>query len=275
MQRSRPTFAGESCYRRKMTQPFALARTAFAAAALALTPAVFAHAQEPVTAEVRQDRIEELERALTEQTAQNETLQRDLNAARQEITRLQSMVQDLTVVREAREAPPEGAAATPPAPTSEPRGGPSEAAREPAQQGQLGTLPATVPTGDAGQAYSAARTLLNNGQLAEADAAFTQFLADYPNAATAGDSRYWLAFTKLARNDYQPAAQGFLDYLQRYPQGPRAPEALVRLGSSLGGLQRTQQACAAFRDLPRRYPNASRDVRALATRESGRLACPA
>ncbi|MET0183146.1 MAG: tol-pal system protein YbgF [Caulobacterales bacterium] len=224
-------------------------------------------------ADVRQDRIEELEQQLIEATAENERLQRDLSAAQREVSRLQGMVGDLAVVRDAREASSEPPPVAPAAPRAAPAN-PTPSVTPP-QQGSLGTLPADAPRATAAEAYTRARTLLNNGRLAEAETAFSDFLRDYPNAETAGDARFWHPFTLLARNSYQPAASGFLDYLNRYPNGARAPEALVRLGMALGGLERTSQACAAYRDLPRRYPNASRAVRDLAARESRALSCPA
>ncbi len=222
----------------------------------------------------RQDRIEELERQLIEATAENERLQRDLAASQREVGRLQTIVNDLAAVRDAV-APVQ--VAPPAAPTT-----PGTPAQQRAQ-GTLGELPAgasppppaATSAASAGEAYSRARTLLNNGRLAEADAAFAEFLRDYPTAETAPDGRFWHAFTLLARNNYQPAAAGFLDYLNRYPNGPRAPEALVRLGMALGGLERGRDACAAFRDLPRRYPRAAQTVRDLAARESRAMACPA
>lgn len=249
---------------------------AFAAPASAQLSDLRAPAAAPADpADIRQDRIEALERQLVESTAENERLQRDLVAAQREVARLQAMVGDLTAVQDARTQAEAPAQAAPSAPTPAPPAAPAPSAATPPQQGQLGTLPANAPAATAAEAYTRARTLLNNGRLAEAEVAFSDFLRDYPNAETAADSRFWYAFTLLARNNYQPAASGFLDYLNRYPRGPRAPEALVRLGMALGGLQRNQQACAAYRDLSRRYPTASQSVRDLAARESRALRCPA
>lgn len=241
----------------------------------------------PAPADVRQDRIEELERQLQESTAAQEDLQRQLIEAQREVARLQAMVNDLAVVRDAHDAAQTGqggggaAPASPPAapvdqaPAPRAQAAPPPASPPPpAQVGQLGTLPASDLPGDAGEAYSRARTLLTNGRLAEAEAAFQDFLTRFADAPTAADGRFWYAFTLLARNNYEPAAQGFLDYLRRTPSGPRAPEALVRLGMALGGMDRTDQACGAFRDLPRRYPHAAQAVRDLAARESRALRCP-
>src|SRR5689334_20712529 len=47
-------------------------------------------------ADARQDQIEQLQRQLTQATADNETLQRQLRDARAEIARLQGVVSDLT-----------------------------------------------------------------------------------------------------------------------------------------------------------------------------------
>jgi tol-pal system protein YbgF len=133
----------------------------------------------------------------------------------------------------------------------------------------------TEPALTAEQSYSRARELLVNGNYAEAEIAFGDFLEAHPNAPTAADARFWFAFTQLARNNYQDAASNFLLYLERNGNGPRAPEAQVRLGMALVGLGQTQRACGAFNSLTRRYPNASANVRALAAREARAAQCAA
>jgi tol-pal system protein YbgF len=244
-------------------------------APLALAPAA-AQTQLPPpaygTADQRQDRIEELERALNEATAENENLQRQLNEAQREITRLRGMVGELAGVnqqlQEGQQAPAEG---------EQPAQQPHQAPQTPQERatGELGTLPADQLPGEAGPAYSRARELLVNGRLAEAEAAFGEFLRRFPDADTAADARFWFGYTLLARNNYQEAASSFVQYLQETPNGPRAPEAQVRLGMALAGLGQQQQACTAFSSLTRRYPNAPRDVRALAQREAGVARCTA
>lgn len=205
-------------------------------------------------ADQEQNRVEQLESQLRQATADNERLQYQLMQAQQEIARLQQMTGDLAATNNSLQQP---------APSAQPAPAPRSDAAPPA-------TPA-----DPAASYSAARQLLLNGQTAEAEIAFTNFLRDNPNAQTAPDARYWLSFTHLARNDYQAAASGFVDYLQRYPQGARAPEAQVRLGMALAGLGRASQACAAFRDMPTRYPRASQAARDLAARESRTARCPA
>ncbi len=231
-------------------------------------------------ADVRQDRIEELETQLRGATAENERLQYELVQAQRELQRLRGMVGELAGVNQSLSVG--GGPETPP-PSTERAPAPqqrSEAAPPPAQTGSLGTLPASQAPGvqlpaDAGAAYSYARELLVAGKNAEAEAAFGQFLQTFPNAETTADARFWFAFTLLARNNYQDAASNFVQYLQTTPRGPRAPEAQVRLGMALAGMGQNRQACGAFASLATRYPNAPRNVRDIATREARALNCQA
>jgi tol-pal system protein YbgF len=235
-------------------------------------------------ADARQDRIEELQRQLTEATAETERLQFEIIQRDREITRLRGMIGELAGVNQDLSAgtPPEGSAAPPPG------GGPvgdgdqlaglNDAQRR--ASGTLGTMPAgsapaATPVVEPGDAYSRARELLVNGRYAEAEVAFGDFLEAHPNASTAADARFWFAFTLLARNNYDDAAASFLEYLQRHGQAARAPEAQVRLGMALVGMGQRQQGCSAFASLVRRYPNATRAVRDLATRESRAAQCAA
>lgn len=254
----------------------------FAAPALAQTqlpPPAYGNA------DARQDRIEELQRQLTEATAENERLQFEIIQRDREITRLRGMIGELAGVNQDLSAgtPPEGAAAPPP-----PGGGPvgdgdqlaglNDAQRR--ASGTLGTMPAgsapvAAPVVEPGDAYSRARELLVNGRYAEAEVAFGDFLERHPDAEMAPDARFWFAFTLLARNNYDDAAASFLEYLQRHGQAARAAEAQVRLGMALVGMGQRQQGCSAFASLVRRYPNATRAVRDLATRESRAAQCAA
>lgn len=267
------------------------------AAGFLLAPPAFAQSRQQQqavqsVADQQQDRIEELQRQLTDATAENENLQHQLMDAQREITRLHAMVGNLAQVNQDAVAAIQNPNAAPPVPpsdangsaTSQPNGLDGAADSQikptsPSTQGQLGTLsrsdlpPALVPT--PADAYANARALLVNGQYAEAENAFGDFLQRYPNAETAADAQFWLAFTQLARNNYQDAAANFVRYLQAAPNSPRAPEAQVRLGMALAGMGQTRQACGAYANLPRRYPNAARNIRDLAAREARASACPA
>jgi tol-pal system protein YbgF len=231
-------------------------------------PAVVAPAPPP---NLLQDRVETLETALAQATADNERLQLELRRSQQEIERLQRIISDMAAAQDALDTvQAERQQMSQSAPPPPPPGAP----------GTLGTLPVSaLPPEDPADAYARARELLFNNQLPAAQAAFEDFLQRYPDATDAPEAQYWLAFTLLGQNEYTQAAAGFVTYLQTYgsdqsPRG-RGPDALVRLGIALAGAGRTEQACAAFRDLARRYPNAPRSTRDLADQQSRRNACPA
>lgn len=263
-----------------------------AAAQTTLPPPAFGQA------DARQDRIEELEGQLREATADNERLQYEIIQRDREITRLRGMVGELAGVNQSLATPPaEGAAPAPggaqPTPPT-PNGGGGQASNsnlndaQRAAVGTLGTVPASAaPSGnnpppaqaaapaDPAAQYSRARELLVAGQLAEAETAFADFLQAHPRANTAVDARFWLAYTQLARNNYNDAATNFLGYMRAAPNGPRAPEAQVRLGMALVGGDRRAEGCGAFSSLTTRYPNAPRNIRDLAAREARAAQCGA
>ncbi|MGE0595815.1 MAG: tol-pal system protein YbgF [Hyphomonadaceae bacterium] len=286
----RPVSSGRS----RLAVIIAAAGFAFALPAAAQTqlppPAAYA------PADARQDRIEELEAQLRDATAENERVQYQLMQANREITRLRAMVGELSAVNDSavqslqnpdaqpgeEVVRPQGDQRSSVAPS--PSGAPAPSGLNAAQQratGTLGSISETAlpappqPVRDAADDYSRARELLNNGELAEAEVAFADFLQRYPDESTSADARYWYAFTLLARNNHADAAANFVTYLQGNAQGPRAPEAQVRLGMALAGMGQQRQACGAFGQLTRRYPNASRSVRDLAAREARAANCAA
>lgn len=284
-------------FQSRLAASLAAAGLLFAAPALAQTqlppPAQYG------AADARQDRIEELQQQLTDQTAENERLQYELNQRDREIQRLRSMVGELAGVNQQLGTQQPAETATPPAgnaPANAPR---ADANTVPsglnaAQQANTGTLgsipagavtpspnaPAAAPTAD--ELYARAQASLAAGRYPDAETSFAEFLERYPNVVQTPNARFWYAFTLLARNNYADAASSFAEYLQRTPRAPRAPEAQVRLGMALAGMARDgnndaaelRQACGAFNSLPRAYPDAPRNVRDLAIREARASNCP-
>ncbi len=257
-------------------------------AALALAPvlAPLAHGQTVLPppqpdaqADARQDQIEELQHQLSQATADNETLQHQLHDARAEIARLQGVVSDLTAANANAVQNASGASSDgPKAPATEQTSSLNSA--QIAATGTLGSMPANAappgaPAPSSADVYANARALLNAGNYAEAEVAFTDFLHDYPSSHEAPEARYWLGSTQLARNNYTDAASTFVDYLRHSPTSANAPLAQVNLGVALAHLDHKPQACAAFADVPRHYPRSSQAVRDRAAREARALNCGA
>ncbi|MEQ1817517.1 MAG: outer membrane protein assembly factor BamD [Terricaulis sp.] len=279
----------------RLAASIAAAGFLFAAPALAQTqlppPAQYG------TADARQDRIEELQQQLTDQTAENERLQYELNQRDREIQRLRSMVGELAGVNQQLGTQPPAETATPPGgnpPPNAPRADAGTSGLNAAQQantGTLGSIPAgaitpaanaAAPAPTADELYARAQASLAAGRYPDAETSFAEFLERYPNVVQTPNARFWYAFTLLARNNYADAASSFAEYLQRTPRAPRAPEAQVRLGMALAGMARDgnndaaelRQACGAFNSLLRTYPDAPRNVRDLAVREARASNCP-
>ncbi len=274
-----------------------LAAAGFLFAAPALAQTQLPPPSQYGAADARQDRIEELQQQLTEQTAENERLQYELNQRDREIQRLRSMVGELAGVNQQLGTQQPAETATPPGgapPPNTPRADATTSGLNPAQRantGTLGSIPAgavapapgaEAPAPTADELYARAQSYLAAGRYPDAETAFVEFLERYPNVVQTPNARFWYAFTLLARNNYPDAASSFATYLQRTPQGPRAPEAQVRLGMALAGMARDgnndtaelRQACGAFSSLTTRYPNAPRNVRDLASREARAANCP-
>lgn len=236
---------------------------AAAAAGIALCLAGTAAAQElrpdpGYSAAARQDRVEELERLVADANDRADRAEYRLRMAEDEIRRLQRMVSDLTIVRDAvdemdaeRARDQEGAV--------EPEGDLAE------EELEGGDTPETV--------YANAQSLMRAGRLSEAEAEYARFLSLYDRDPNAPSAHYWRAFTQLARGDSREAALGFTHYLRTYPSGRYAPDALVRLGVALRGAGLPEDACRAFADFNRRYPRAERSLRDIAVRETRALNC--
>lgn len=212
-----------------------------------------------------QERVEELERQLREETGEIERLRNDVQRTQAELARLNAAMDDLLLQI------PRGEGAASGLPAAGGAAAPAPATTQPAPR----AAPARPPAADADAAYRGAQQALQLGDFAAAERAFRAFLEDFPNNPQAPDARYWLGQTLLSRNDFSGAADQFIKLVQTAPNAERAPDAVVRLGMALKGLDKKREACLAFRDLPRRYPNAPQSTKEFASREARALGCPA
>lgn len=157
------------------------------------------------------------------------------------------------------------------APVSVPEAAPSPApvqADQPVQQASVVTL----PDGSEQEKYQYAYSLLRQ-DIASAEQAFSQFLAEHGEGAYAGNAKYWLAETHYARQDFRQAASNFLDAYTNYPDSPKASASLLKLGMSLGALGQKDAACATFTELNAKFPEADPRVLERAVTEGQRLGC--
>ncbi len=121
--------------------------------------------------------------------------------------------------------------------------------------------------------YNYAFRLLNQGDYAEAEGAFTEFLRLHADDPLAGNAQYWLAETFYVRKDYEKAAASFLTGYQKYPKGTKAPDSLVKLAKTLNDLNQKPEACAVFSQFNKDFPAASASLKTLATAERTKAGC--
>ncbi|MTI44959.1 tol-pal system protein YbgF [Roseibium hamelinense] len=135
---------------------------------------------------------------------------------------------------------------------------------------QIGGL---IATGDPTSDYDRAYSLAVNGQYAEAETAFRNFVDTYPDHRLSANAQYWLGESLLAQRDYREAADAFLKTYTEHPGNDKSPDSLLKLGVSLTNLGERGAACATFAELLTKFPGAAPAVLSQAQDERQRAQC--
>ena len=120
----------------------------------------------------------------------------------------------------------------------------------------------TPPPPDPSSAFAAAKGAYAGGDMVSAEAGFHDYLERYPDALNAGEGRYYLAKTFIARRNWPEAATADIGAIRGWPKTRWAPEAVVDLARSLNALNKPADACQALGELTKRYPKLSTSVAA-------------
>lgn len=131
----------------------------------------------------------------------------------------------------------------------------------------------TLPGGTEAEQYDYAFNLIRQGDYANAEKAFAQFVKLHPNHSLSGNAQYWLGETLYVRNQFKEAAIAFAEGFQKYPKSNKAPDNLLKLAMALGNLNRREDACAALDELTRGYKDAPATIKRRAEQERARLKC--
>jgi len=130
-----------------------------------------------------------------------------------------------------------------------------------------------LPNGQAQEQYDYAFNLIRQGDYANAEKAFGQFLRLHPNHQLSANAQYWMAETHYVRGQFKEAAIGFAEGYQKFPKSSKAPDSLLKLGMSLGNLNQKQDACTALRQLDADFREAPATIKRRAEQEKNRLGC--
>ena len=184
-------------------------------------------------------RIGDLEQSLKRVNGSMEATTHELDVAKREAGTLQAQVKTLTErlsVAEKATAEAAAMAATPAVPEPPP-------------------VPAD-PKAAAAEAFAKARQVMLSGDYDQAETAFSDYVATYPNTARTPEARYWWGKTLSVRGAHANAASAYIGAIRGWPQTAWAPDAVVELSRSLIALKRPADACQTLAELGKRYPKA-------------------
>jgi tol-pal system protein YbgF len=139
-------------------------------------------------------------------------------------------------------------------------GGPAPAAAAPAQ-GSAETAPPVADSTPAGvdevaeqQAYEQAFDLLKQGRYADAAAAFSRFLTDFPGGIYAPNAQYWLGEAYYVTRRFDEALAEFSKVRELYPDSQKVPDALLKMGYILIEKGERERARTLLNEVKQRYP---------------------
>jgi tol-pal system protein YbgF len=119
----------------------------------------------------------------------------------------------------------------------------------------VATLPA--PGGDDRGSYQAALELLRQGRYPQAEAAFTQFLADYPQSDLSDNAQYWLAETHYVNREFEAALAAFQEVIEKHPNSRKVPDALLKAGFCEYEMQRWADARKSLEAVVEQFPDST------------------
>ena len=111
--------------------------------------------------------------------------------------------------------------------------------------------------GDDRASYQAALELLRQGRYDQAETAFTQFLADFPQSELADNAQYWLGETHYVNREFEAALAAFQVVLERFPNSRKTPDALLKAGFCQYELQQWDDARASLEAVVERFPDST------------------
>lgn len=110
--------------------------------------------------------------------------------------------------------------------------------------------------------YEAALAVFRSGKFADAGAAFTSFVRQYPRSGFVPSARFWLGNSQYATRDYKEAIGNFKLMLSDAPAHARAPEAALSIANCQVELKDTRAARKTLEDLVRAYPQSEAAIAA-------------
>ena len=111
------------------------------------------------------------------------------------------------------------------------------------------------PTVTDQDAYNAAMVLVRDKKFEEANKAFVDFIAQYPDSTLLANAWYWNGEIYLVRGEYEPAMSSFKTVMDRFPDSTKTPDASYkyavtqhRAGDEAGARKSLEQVIGTYKD---------------------------
>jgi len=102
--------------------------------------------------------------------------------------------------------------------------------------------------------YQKAFKLLKESQYDQAQAAFKDFLKDYPNSPFSDNAQYWLGEANYVMQKYELAINEYQALLNAYPNSQKVSHALLKIGYSYAELGNAEDAKKTLNEVKLQYP---------------------
>ncbi len=210
-------------------------------------------------------RLQEIEESLRAVTGRMEENRHLLDQVQEQLRQLEAMQ------RTSPSTAPAPSAAVP-APGAGPGTvPPSEAPRGP--DPEPAPVSAAAVFDNEAASYQRAYELLGRADYAGAEAAFREFVRNFPNSTLTDNAYYWLGESHYVREQYAQAAAEFARGFRSAPDKQKAPDILLKLGLSLIALGNHEDACEALDRLALDFPDAPPRTQDRAARGRDRAGC--
>jgi len=204
-----------------------------------------------------------------------DNLSSDLRVVRERLdennTRVGTLGQELTSLRDAVNTLPSQLQPAAPAMVPGPNGTMVPAPTTPGQVGaatpQTGgttttpgqTAAAPTPTGPAGglspqRMFDTAQADYAAGQWPLAISGFEQFIRSFPTSDRADDAQFYIGESYQLDGKFKEAVTAYEKVISDYPSGDRVPQALYKRGVALSLLGENERARESFQQVIRNYP---------------------
>lgn len=148
-----------------------------------------------------------------------------------------------------------------------------EAGSAPPAKVEVESLPVETPSAppaaeaqnlaaDPSALYKSGLDLMGQGQYTQAQAAFADFIVQFPASDLADNAQYWIGECFYSEKNFKDARDAFKAVSDHFPFGNKVPDALYKQGLCERQLGQEDQARATLKKLAEEFPGSEAAVKA-------------